>query len=617
MDEQNEINLPEDIRSLSQQELDDLSAEIRAFLINHVSKTGGHLASNLGVVELTLALHRVYNTETDRLVFDVGHQSYVHKILTGRQRDFPTLRKLGGLSGFPKPKESVHDAAVAGHASTSVSTALGMARARSLAGADYSVVALIGDGALTGGLAYEGFCDAGQSGEPLVVVLNDNGMSIDSNVGGISAMLAQLRLRPGYIRFKRRYRAIFGKVPALYHFNHKVKEWIKRRLLPRSIFEDLGFHYLGPVDGHDISALEAVIGWAKELKTPVLVHVITQKGRGYSFAEQEPECYHGVGAFDLDQGVDKGKKDSFSEKFGEILTELAEKDDSIVAVTAAMCAGTGLSGFSEKFPRRFFDVGIAEGHAVTMCAGLAAQGAKPVFAVYSTFLQRSYDMLIHDVSISRQKVVLAVDRAGLVGRDGETHQGVFDLAYLSSVPQLAIFSPASYAELRDMLELTLYRVDGPAVIRYPRGGEGEYKESAGSAPSSLLREGKDVTLVCYGAMTNEMLKAVRLLEERGIDPELIKLNFLNPLDTDAVLRSLKKTGRLLTAEEVCAFGSIGSRLLEASAREKVALKACKTLDLGGGLVPQGGVEELLELKGLDAESLAQAAAALCEEEKTR
>ena len=607
MDILKSVNSPKDLKVLSERELDILSSEIRGFLIDNVSKTGGHLASNLGAVELTLALHRVFDTEKDRIVFDVGHQSYVHKILTGRKYELRSLRKLNGLSGYPKPTESIHDAAVAGHASTSVSVALGMARARTLAHEDYSVVAVIGDGALTGGTAYEGLCNAGHSKEPLVVILNDNGMSIDNNVGGISEMLALLRVRPAYFRFKRRYRQLFAHVPALYNFNHAVKEWLKRRLLPGNIFDDFGFHYLGPVDGHDISQLEAVIGWAKELKAPVLVHVITQKGKGYTYAEQEPETYHGVDPFDVKLGVEKCQHDCFSEAFGNVLTELAKEDGKIVAITAAMSGGTGLCEFAKAYPDRFFDVGIAEEHAVAMAAGLASRGATPVFAVYSSFLQRGYDMMIHDVSLSKLHVVFAVDRAGIVGRDGETHQGTFDVAYLCSVPHMAVFAPASYAELRDMLELAIYKIEGPVAVRYPRGGEGAYKQSEGKAPSSLLREGKDITLVSYGMMINNMLEAARLLENAGIDAEVIKLNLINPLDTEAVLRSLRKTGRLLTAEDVCAFGSVGSRLLAAAAEEGHALLGSRTLDLGNGIVQHGSVNELLKLSGLDAESIAETA----------
>lgn len=601
------INSPEDIKSLSLRELDILSEEIRGFLIDNVSKTGGHLASNLGTVELTIALHRVYDTKKDRIVFDVGHQSYVHKILTGRKGEFSTLRQFNGLSGYPKPEESIHDAAIAGHASNSVSVALGMARARSLIGEDYSVAAVIGDGALTGGLAYEGLSSAGDSKEPMVVILNDNGMAIDSNVGGMSTLLSVMRLKPAYFKFKRRYRQLFSHFPALYRFNHRAKEWVKRRWMPGNIFDELGFHYLGPVDGHDLVQLESVLGWAKELKEPVLVHVKTQKGKGYSYAEQEPEAYHGVDAFDTDAGIEKSDHQCFSGVFGEELTSLAESDGKLCAITAAMSGGTGLSEFAKAYPNRFFDVGIAEEHAAAMAAGMASQGLKPVFAVYSSFLQRAYDMLIHDVALSKLHVIFAVDRAGIVGRDGETHQGVFDVSYLCSVPHMAVLCPASFAELRDMLKIAIYRIDGPVAIRYPRGGEGEYKLSAGTSPSTVMREGEDLTIVSYGVMINNAMAAAKLLAENGIEAEVIKLNMINPLDTAAVLRSLKKTGRLLTAEEVCSHGSIGSRLLAACAEEGLVLKNSAALDLGNGIVSHGSVSELMKLKGLDAEGIARSA----------
>jgi len=601
------INSPEDLKPLSVGELNILGSEIRGFLIDKVSKTGGHLASNLGMVELTLAIHRVYDSSRDRLVFDVGHQSYVHKILTGRKDDFATLRQFGGLSGYPKPQESEHDAAIAGHASNSVSVALGMARARTLMKEDYNVVAIIGDGALTGGLAYEGLCSAGNSGEPLVIVLNDNGMAIDSNVGGISNLLSCMRIKPGYLKFKRRYRKVFEHLPALYGFNHRVKEWIKKRWLPSNIFYDLGFHYLGPVDGHDISQLITVLSWAKELREPVLVHVKTLKGKGYSYAEEEPETYHGVDAFNTDSGIKKCEHKCFSLVFGSKLCELAEKDDRIVAITAAMTSGTGLSDFAKNYPERFFDAGIAEGGAVAMAAGMASRGVKPVFAVYSSFLQRGFDMLIHDVAISELHVVFAVDRAGLVGRDGETHQGAFDVSFLSSVPHMTVLCPSSFQELRDMLELAIDRIGGPVAIRYPRGGEGEYKLSTCPVPCAKLREGKNITLISYGIMINNVLAAAKLIEKAGFEAEVIKLNIINPLDADMVLESLRKTGLLLTAEDVCSHGSLGSRLLAACAEAGVALRNSALLDLGCGVVSQGSVEELLKASGLDAESIAASA----------
>ncbi len=607
------IDSTEDIKKLEVPQLKELSLEIREFLLENVAKTGGHLASNLGLVETTLAIHRVFDTAVDRLVFDVGHQCYVHKILTGRKERFSTLRCLDGLSGFPKPEESIHDAAIAGHASSSVSVALGMARARSLKDEDYNVLALIGDGALTGGLAYEGLCNAGSSGEPIIVILNDNGMSIDSNVGGISRLLSKQRVKPAYFKFKRRYRRLFSHFPALYRFNHRIKEWFKRILIPGTMFSDLGFHYLGPVDGHDLVQLEAVLRWAKELKEPVLVHVVTQKGKGYELAEKNPEAYHGVGSFDKEKGVDEGCHKDFSAAFGDSLTELAEKDEGIVSISAAMCAGTGLSAFAEKYPDRFFDVGIAEGHAAAMAAGLAKQGLKPVFAVYSTFLQRSFDMLIHDIALSGLHVVLAVDRAGIVGRDGETHQGVFDVSYLACIPRMAVMCPASYKELSEMLNLALYKIDGPVALRYPRGCEGEYSSENCDAATVILQEGEDITLVAYGTMINKIIEAGEILAQGEVSAEIIKLNMINPIDKEKILESLAKTGRLLCAEDVCAHGSIGSRLLEICARQGLCLKGSKTLNLGNGIVRQGEPEELLSLYGLDGEAIAFSAIELIAE----
>ena len=612
MDILSSISSPADVRALDRQRLDELCAEIRAFLIENVAKTGGHLASNLGVVELTLAIHRVYDTSKDRVVFDVGHQCYVHKLLTGRMDAFPTLRCIGGLSGYPKPSESIHDAAVAGHASSSISVALGMARARTIMHEDYSVAALIGDGAMTGGLAFEGMCSCAASGEPMVIILNDNGMAIDGNVGGMASLLSKLHLKPKYIDFKRRYRKTVGKIEPLYNFNHSIKEWFKKRLLPHSMFEDMGFMYLGPVDGHDIIQLEAVLAWAKEQNRPTLVHVVTQKGRGYSFAEDNPEVYHGVDAFDSDTGINMGEHKCFSCAMGDDLCELAENDKNICAITAAMCSGTGLNKFAERFGDRFFDVGITEGNAVAMAAGMAKQGLVPVFAVYSTFLQRSYDMLIHDVSLSHLHVVLAVDRAGIVGRDGATHQGVFDVAYLSSVPNMTILCPSSYAELKDMLGFAVYGVSGPVAVRYPRGTEGEYKASAGTAPACVIREGADITLVTYGILLNNVLEAARILEDKGISSEIIKLNQINPLDCDTVLISAGKTGRLLTVEDVCARGSVGMRLLAAAAAQGVALKGSAALNLGEGIVPHGSAAELERLCGIDARSIADTAFSLIE-----
>ncbi len=608
------IQSSDDVKKLSEEELEPLCAELRAFLVEHVSKTGGHLASNLGTVELTLALHRVYDTKKDRLVFDVGHQSYIHKILTGRRDRFSTLRQYRGLSGFPKPREAEDDAFIAGHASNSVSVALGMAKARSLSHQDYDVVAVIGDGALTGGLAYEGLTAAAASGEPMVIVLNDNNMSIDPNVGGMARLLQRMRVRPGYFNFKRWYRELFSHMPPLYRLNHSVKEWVKSRVLPDNMLSAIGLDYMGPVDGHDIKQLECVLRWAKEMKRPVLVHVLTQKGKGYHYAEEHPELYHGVGPFDPETGVMKSSCKCFSEVFGESLCEFASASDKIVAITAAMASGTGLDRFAVQFPERFVDAGIAEGHATAFAAGLAKQGLLPVFAVYSSFLQRGFDMLIHDVSLLGLHVVFGVDRAGIVGSDGETHHGVFDLSYLHTVPGMQILCPASFRELHDQLQRALFALQGPVAIRYPRGGEGEYKASS-CEDEQLLREGADLTLLCCGTMVNEALAAARILEEKGISVELVKLNRIASDLFPLALASLQKTRRMLMAEEICAAGCVGELLLQQAAEQGITLKAAKLLNLGEGIVAHGTRTELLRDHGLDAASIADAAERLCAEEK--
>lgn len=600
------INSSNDIKKLPEEELEPLCQELRDYMISSISRTGGHLASNLGAVELTVALHRVYDTSRDRVVFDVGHQSYVHKIITGRRDSFCTLRQHGGLSGFPKPYESEDDAFIAGHASNSVSVALGMARARTLSHADYDVAAIIGDGALSGGLAYEGLANAAASGEPLVVILNDNNMSINENVGGTAHLLESLRVRPGYISFKRWYRDVFTKLPGLYKFNHAIKEWLKKRLLPGNVFSGMGMYYLGPVDGHDITKLETVIRWARELRKPVLVHVVTKKGKGYKYAEEHPEKFHGVGRFDIETGELHDSGDCFSAKMGESLSRLADNDGRIIGITAAMSSGTGMDVFSAAHPDRFFDVGIAEGHAVSMAGGMAKQGMVPVFAVYSSFLQRGYDMLIHDIALQNLHVVFCVDRAGLVGSDGETHHGVFDVSYLSSVPDMTVLCPASYAELEAMLHAAIYEITGSVAIRYPRGGEGKYT-ACNTAPETLLREGRDVTLVCYGIMTNEVLDAAERLAAEGISAEVIKLSMIKPPDFDLVMRSLRKTGKLLISEDVCEAGCVGSRILEEAAISEIDIRAAKLLNLGEGIVPHGTVAELLHDFGLDADGIVSAA----------
>ena len=580
-----------------------------------MSRTGGHLASSLGAVELIVAIHRVFDTGEDRLVFDVGHQCYAHKILTGRNAAMETLRTFGGIAGFPKPAESGSDAFIAGHASNSVSVALGMARARTLQGGHYHVLALLGDGALTGGLAYEGLSDAGDSGEPLIVILNDNGMSITKSVGGVAEHLARQRLKPQYLRFKKGYRKVMGVLPLgghIYNVTHRVKTAIKESLLPCSMFEDMGFTYLGPVDGHDVKRLTQLLSYARDLKGPVLLHVRTVKGKGYAPAERNPDLFHGVGRFCVETGEPvHPAAPNFSAVFGRTLCALAEKDARICAITAAMQGGTGLNGFAGRFPERFFDVGIAEGHAAAMAAGMAKQGMLPVFAVYSTFLQRAYDMLLHDVALQGLHVVLAVDRAGLVGEDGETHQGLFDPAFLDTVPGITVLCPASFAELEDMLDYALYGVKGPVALRYPRGGEGAYRDRAPRRPAVCLRAGTDITLAGYGTMVNELLDCAGRLEASGIQAEIVKLNTITPTPLEAVAESVRKTGRLLVAEECVEMGGVGQRLAAGLLAAGVPVKGLALASAGRGFVTHGAVPRLRQLCGLDGESLYHRAWEVC------
>ena len=611
-----QIHSPRDVKALNEAELSLLCGELRGFLVEQVSHTGGHLASNLGVVELTVAIHRVFDTERDRLVFDVGHQCYVHKILTGRADKFPTLRQYGGISGFPKPCESVHDAFIAGHASNSVSVALGMARARTMLHGDYHVLALIGDGALTGGLAYEGLNNAGASGEPLIVILNDNGMSIDRNVGAMSEHLSRLRTKPAYFAFKKAYHNALGGTrlgQSIYEFNHALKTGIKKAMLPNAtMFEDMGFSYLGPVDGHDLTQLTATLEWAKEMKRPVLVHVRTQKGRGYAPAEREPGRFHGVGLFDAASGAIPPAKESFSSVFGAALTELAAEDARVCAITAAMEDGTGLTPFAKRFPDRFFDVGIAEGHAAAMAAGLAKQGALPVFAVYSSFLQRAYDQLLHDVALSGLHVVFAVDRAGLVGADGATHHGVMDTVFLSGIPNMTVLCPASFVELRAMLRRALFELTGPVAIRYPRGGEGAFTDDRSNEDFAELRAGEDITLCAYGTMVNNVLDAAALLHDEGIEARVVKLGRISPFRGGELSRVFGTTKRLLVAEECSGVGCIGQRIAAILAEEGHEPQKLMLCNLGRKFIEQGSTDELYRQCGLDAQSLARTAKEVCQ-----
>lgn len=585
-----------------------LCTEIRSFLINSVSKTGGHLASNLGAVELTIALHKVFDPYQDRIVFDVGHQCYVHKLLTGRKDEFQHLRQLGGIAGFPKPSESDADAFVAGHASNSVSAALGIARARTLMGENYSVIAVIGDGALTGGLAYEGLNDAGQSKEPLIVVLNDNGMSIQPNVGGISKFLARQRLKSSYLSFKRAFHSFTHTIPGgkyLYKMVHRIKLWMKNALIGSNMFDEMGFVYLGPVDGHDIKKMTYLLQEARDLACPVLLHVTTTKGRGYAYAEENPDEFHGVSSFNVQSGTCReSKRESFSSAFGKTMCAMAEEDRRICAVTAAMEQGTGLTEFADRFPKRFFDVGIAEGHAVTMSCGLAKQGMLPVVAIYSTFLQRAYDMLIHDAAIDNLHVVFAIDRAGLVGADGETHHGIFDACFLRTVPHMTVIAPASTEELRKSLHYAVYNISGPVAVRYPRGSNGSYHDC--TLEDSVIRQGHDVTIVAYGSMICEAMEAAQILAQCGISVEIVKLWRLAPICMDLVSASVQKTGYLLVLEECVSSGCVGQELIARLMESGIVPKGVKLMNLGEKFITHGTVTQLYEMMGIDAKSVSKA-----------
>ena len=604
------INSPADVKRLSGEETALLCEELRQFLVEQVSRTGGHLASNLGVVELTVAIHRVFDTARDRLVLDVGHQCYVHKALTGRRELFGTLRQFGGLSGFPKPYESGHDAFVAGHASDSVSVALGMARARTLLAKDYHVVAVIGDGALGGGLSFEGLNDAGGSGEPLVVILNDNGMSIDRNVGGLSKHLSRMRTDPEYYEFKKKYRKTLEKLPAgrtLYEWSHEVKSAVKKTLLPplSTVFEEMGFSYMGPVDGHDIQRLTAVLREAREAKRPVLVHVHTVKGNGYAYALREPERFHGVPPFDPATGkVRKESVETFSHVFGETLCQLARQDDRVCAITAAMADGTGLTNFAKEFPRRFFDVGIAEGHGVAMAGGMAKQGLVPMFAVYDTFLQRGYDMLVQDLALERLHAVLAVDRCGIVGADGETHHGCLD--YLSQIPGMTVLVPASFDELRQMLRRAVEDIPGPVAVRYPRGGENGYAGGWNGDAVQVLREGGDAAVVTCGILTGETLRAADALQAEGVGVRVVKLAQVSPLNGKKLCAALDGVKRLVVAEDQLRAGGLGERLSALLLEQDAGIGKIRLRNAGTALPTQGSTAQLWHELGLDAEGIAQA-----------
>jgi len=605
------VSGPEDLKKLSMRELNALSGEIRDFLISTVSNTGGHIASNLGVVELTIALHRVFDTPRDRIIWDVGHQTYVHKILTGRKERFNTLRQMDGLSGFPKSAESEFDAFNTGHSSTSISAALGMARARDLKGENYYVAAVIGDGALTGGMAFEALNDAGNARTNLLIILNDNGMSIAQNVGGLSRYLSRLRTRPFYYKTRESIQSLIDRrLPKtgrhVRRFLHRIKAAMKSILVPSMFFEDLGFRYFGPIDGHNLRELITVLEHARTMKGPVLVHVCTLKGKGYKYAEEKPNVFHGIAPFEVETGELKSNGgESYSEVFGRKICAIAQSNPGVVAITAAMPDGTGLNRFRESFPRRFFDVGIAEQHAVTFAAGLAKGGVIPVVAIYSTFLQRAYDQMLHDVALQNLHVVFAIDRAGVVGEDGETHQGIYDIAYIKTMPNFTLMAPASPSELEMMLEYAVMEHKGPVAIRYPRG-TGRETDALGQpirpGKGLAVRQGEDVTIVAVGYFLDRALKTADLLEAEGISCEVINPRFIKPMDESLLRQSISKTGRVVVMEDGIISGGFGSSILEFTSRERIQAETL-LLGLPDEEVPHGSRKLIYEKYGLDPQSM--------------
>ncbi len=615
------IYSPLDLKKLKHPELIKLTREIREMILAVVSQRGGHLASSLGVVELTIALHRVFNTPYDKIIWDVGHQSYAHKIITGRRECFSALRTAAGISGFPRRQESPCDPFNVGHSSTSLSAALGMALARDLRQERNKVVAVIGDGALTGGMALEALNHAGDSHSDLLVILNDNEMSIEQNVGGLPSYLSRLRSDPMYSRFKEEFEAAVSHIPAIgkamLRSVDRIKDGVKYLLVPGILFEELGFTYLGPIDGHNIPRLEGMMRQARDLKGPVLLHVITRKGKGYRFSEEHPCRFHGIGPFNLETGQvngDPNARPGYSHIFGEAIMDLAEQDETVIAITAAMGAGTGLEQFARKWPKRFYDVGIAEQHAVTMAAGLAVEGFKPVVAIYSTFLQRAYDQILHDVCLQNLPVTFVIDRAGLVGEDGETHNGLYDLAYLRNFPHILLMAPSNGAELNAMLK-TAMNWDGPAAIRYPRARAEEplYSPVKELIPgkAKLLQEGDDLLILAAGTMVKEALEAANILKKKGIICAVINPLFIKPLDRELICTWARNCGNILTAEEHVTSGGFGSAVLEMFAQENIANVRTHCLGMPHPLTGHDTRECLLERFGLTGAGIAREALKLC------
>lgn len=598
------VNSPKDIKKLNIDELDALCDEIRELMIDTVSKNGGHLASNLGAVELTVAMHKVFNSPSDQFVFDVGHQCYTHKILTGRKDSFSTLRTEGGISGFTRPCESNHDIFSSGHSSTSISAAIGLAKAKTLNGDKGKVIAVIGDGALTGGLAYEALNNAGNEHNNLIVILNDNNMSISDNVGSMAKNLNHIRISPKYFTFKSKIQHALSRVPKIgaqvQRFITITNTKIRKRLYHSTVFEDLGFRYYGPIDGHDLESLIDVLTVAKAHNNSVLVHVNTLKGKGYEFAEKNPSKFHGIGKFDIETGEPLSSGENYSSVFGDYLCELAKQDKRICAITAAMCTGTGLVDFSHKYPERFFDVGIAEEHAVTFSSGLAKNGMIPFFAVYSTFLQRSYDQLVHDVAMQDLKVIFGIDRAGFVGEDGESHQGVFDTAYLMSVPNLSVLAPSSFDELREMMYQAAYRENHAVAIRYPRGGQGKIIDGYKYERADFDTFGDTNAEKCVVSFGREFLNVYDALGELD-NTFAIKLNRIKPINPN-VLDLLKNVKTVYFLEEGIKSGGVGECFGSMLAESDVTAKF-RHICIEDEFIKQASVDSQLKKYRLDKESI--------------
>ena len=608
-----QINSPSDLKKLSIPEMKKLAEEIREEMVYRVSKNGGHLASNLGVVELTIALHYVFNSPVDKIIWDVGHQSYSHKLITGRYEKFSSLRKYKGISGFPRRDESEHDAFSTGHSSTSISAALGIVEGRDKNKKDFKVIAVIGDGAMTAGLALEGLNNAGDLKKDLIVILNDNEMSISPNVGALSAYLNRILTGERFQKFKKETKSFLEGIPKLggkaAKIAQKTEEMLKGLFLPGVLFEELGFNYVGPIDGHNVEHLIDTFKRIKASSSPVLIHVITKKGKGYEFSEKDPSLFHGIGPFKLETGIPIGGTAlTYSEVFGDALTELAKKDDRIIAITAAMKEGTGLEYFAKKYPERFYDVGIAEPHAVTFSAGLATQGLKPVVAIYSTFLQRAYDEILHDVCLQNLHVVFAIDRAGIVGDDGPTHNGIFDLSYLRHIPNLVVMAPKDDIELRYMLELALSH-NGPVAIRYPRGKilpqarNPKLTDDFKIGEAEILKDGKDIALIALGNTVYPSLQAAERLEKQGTSTMVINARFIKPLDRNLISSVAAMVPRIITIEENILQGGFGSAVVEFLNKIEIPHIKVKRIGIPDIFIEQGSQDELRKIYGLDEEGI--------------